>query len=152
MRDKAKNGKVKRAPRIRVPGNERALFTCEADKFLGTIQRLSLTGGSAVLSKGPVPDGTLARMVLNTVFGRVSAQVQFLRTGAEGVPLAQGFRFVDMDDLSAKRFASAAEQMRKAGFSDVDPSENSLADTFSKLRASIQRWSGAAGPSGRAKA
>ena len=154
--EKTKNRKVKRAPRIRVPNNERALFTSDCDKFLGVMQRLSLTGGSAILSKGPVPDGTLATMVLNTVFGRVTAQVQFLRTGAEGMPLAQGFRFVEMDDISSKRFASAAEQMRKAGFSDVDPAENSLgevaAETLSKLRAGIQRLSGAIGSGGRTKA
>jgi hypothetical protein len=44
--------KRKRPPRIRVPNNERALFTVDTDKFVGVIRRLSLTGGSAVLSKG----------------------------------------------------------------------------------------------------
>jgi hypothetical protein len=147
--------KVKRAPRIRVPGNEKALFIADDQKFLGVIQRLSLSGGSAILPKGPVREGTLARMGLNTVFGKVTAQVQFLRTGAEGMALAQAFRFVEMDDMSAKRFASAAAQMQKAGFSDAGEAGNSLgvvvSETLSKLCDSFQRLSGVMGPSRKAK-
>jgi hypothetical protein len=141
----AKSRKITRAPRIRVPNNERALFIVETDKFVGFVQRLSLTGGSAILSKGPVPQGTLAMMGLNTVFGKVTAQIQFLQTGAEGIPLAQAFRFLDMDDVSTRRFTAAAEQMQSAGFSDVEEDEKSLVDivyqTFRKLRDSIHRLS-----------
>lgn len=147
--------KIPRAPRIRVPNNERALFTVDAQKFVGVIQRLSLTGGSAILSKGPVADGTLADMGLNTVFGKVSAQVQFLRSGAEGIPLAQAFRFVDMDDVSSRRFAAAAEQMQKAGFSDAK-TEVSLdgiaSQTLNKLRDSIGRLSVVIGAARRTRA
>ena len=50
--DKSRN--KTRAPRIRVPNNERAIFIVDESKFLGVIQRLSLTGGSAVLAKGPI--------------------------------------------------------------------------------------------------
>jgi hypothetical protein len=140
-----KRGKRTRPPRIRVPNNERAVFTVDAVKFVGVIRRLSLTGGSAVLSKGPVPQGTLAQIDLGTVFGRVTAQIQFLHSGADGVPLAQAFRFIDMDDVSSKRFSAAASQMEKAGFSDVEGRENPLgnmaAQTLSKLRDSIRRLS-----------
>ena len=48
-----------RPPRIRVPNNERALFTVDAKKHVGVIRRLSLTGGSAVLTNGPIPEGTM---------------------------------------------------------------------------------------------
>jgi hypothetical protein len=141
-----------RPPRIRVPNNERALFTVDADKFVGVIQRLSLTGGSAVLSKGPIPEGTLARMGLKTVFGNVVAQIQFLHTGADGVPLAQAFRFVDMDDVSWKRFSEAAKQMENAGFSDASAKGTPLSDLasrgLSKLGDSIRRLSTII-PSGR---
>ena len=92
-----------RPPRIRVPNNERALFTVESEKFVGVIKRLSLTGGSAILAKGPIPQGALAEMGLKTVFGKVTAQIQFLHTGADGLPLAQAFRFLDMDDISRER-------------------------------------------------
>ncbi len=139
-----------RPPRIRVPNNERALFVIDSDKFVGVIQRLSLTGGSAVLSKGPIPEGTLAKMGLKTVFGNVAAQIQFLHTGADGVPLAQAFRFVDMDEVSWKRFSAAAKQMESAGFSDAQ--DKGFADlasrSLSKLGDSIRRLSTII-PSGR---
>jgi len=57
----------------------------DESKFVGVIQRLSLTGGSAVLAKGPIPRGAMGEMILNTVFGKVSAQIEFLQTGADGV-------------------------------------------------------------------
>src|ERR1051325_5084765 len=86
-----KPGKSTRAPRIRVPNKEKALFVVNTENLIGTVQRLSLTGGSVVLSKGCLPHGTLAQMSLKTVFGTVKAQIQFLRAGAEGMPLAHAF-------------------------------------------------------------
>jgi hypothetical protein len=79
-----KPDKSSRPPRIRVPNGERALFTVDAARFVGVIQQLSLTGGSTVLPKGPVPHGTVADMSLKTVFGRVDAKIEFLHTGADG--------------------------------------------------------------------
>ena len=117
-----KSGKHTRAPRIRVPNSERALFTVDTVHFVGMIQRLSLSGGSAVLAKGPILHGTMGDMALNTVFGRVKAKVEFLQTGADGVPLAQAFRFLVMDDVSSDRFALAVSRMQKEGYSD-DPQE-----------------------------
>jgi hypothetical protein len=108
-----------RAPRIRVPNSERALFTVDGVHFVGVLQRLSLTGGSSVLSKGPIPRGTMGDIALSTVYGKVSAQIEFLHTGADGVPLAQAFRFLAMEDASAKRLAAAAKQMEREGFSDA---------------------------------
>src|SRR5713101_239441 len=109
-----------RPPRIRVPNNEQAVFTVEAQKLLGVIHRLSLTGGSVVLSQGPIPQGTLASMDLNTVFGKVTAHIEFLQTGADGIPGAQAFRFLGMDETSSERFTAAAGQMESSGFSDVE--------------------------------
>ena len=157
MRQKAqKPRKIARAPRIRVPNQERALFQVDTQKFVGVIQRLSLTGGSAILSKGLIPRGTVARMGLKTVFGKVTAQIQFLQAGAEGIPLAQAFRFLGMDEVSSRRFALAAEQMQSAGFSEVTETGNSLGDvasqTLSKLWKSIQRLSTVINSGKRAKA
>jgi len=142
MRQKLQeSGKIARPPRIRVPNNERALFTLGNQKFIGVLRRLSLTGGSAILTKGPIPQGTLAIMSLKTVFGKVEAQIQFLHTGADGIPLAQAFQFLHMDDVSRKRLTAAAEQMQREGFSDVEePTESpGLAyQSLSKVRESIR--------------
>jgi hypothetical protein len=134
--------KSTRPPRIRVPNNERALFIVESQKLIGVIQRLSVTGGSVILAKAPIPEGTLAEMTLNTVFGKVKAHVQFLHTGADGMPLAQAFRFLAMDDMSRERFSAAAEQMQRAGFSDVKEQRmrfDFAYQSFSKLGESIRR-------------
>src|SRR5208282_1603489 len=150
-----KSSRSSRPPRIRVPNNERAIFTVDAKKFVGVIRRLSLTGGSALLSSGPIPEGTLAEMDLGTVFGKVTAQIQFMHCGADGMPLAQAFRFIDMDEVSAKRFSAAAKQMEKAGFSDAEEKGNALGNlasqTFSKLRNSIGSLSGKIVPGGASK-
>jgi hypothetical protein len=139
----SKQPKRTRPPRIRVPNQERALFVVDGDKFVGVIQRLSLTGGSAVLAKGPIPEGSLGRMGLKTVFGNVTAQIQFLHSGADGVPLAQAFRFLEMDNVSWRRFSDAAKQMESAGFSDAE--EKGFVDLASrglgKLGQSIRRLS-----------
>ncbi len=103
-----------------------------------------------MLSSGPIPQGTLGDMDLVTVFGKVTAQIQFMHGGADGVPLAQAFRFIDMDEASSKRFSAAVKQMEKAGFSDVEQKQNPLGDlasqTLGKLRDSIRSLSGAIAP------
>jgi hypothetical protein len=145
----AKNRKGTRPPRICVPNKERALFTLENEKFVGVLQRLSLTGGSAILSKGPIPYGALSQMDLNTVFGRVRAQIEFLHRGADGVALAQAFRLVSMDAASERRYTAAAKQMADAGFSDAQDEQkpHSLAfDSLNKIIGSIRRLSAVIAP------
>jgi hypothetical protein len=143
-----KASKKARPPRICVPNSERALFIVENEKFLGVVQRLSLTGGSVILSKGPIAEGTLGEMALKTVFGPMRAHVQFLRRGADGIPLAQAFRFLEMDGVSRKRFEASIKKMQDAGFSDVER-ESSLGDlaaqSLSKLGDSIRRLSALVG-------
>jgi hypothetical protein len=138
--------KHSRPPRIRVPNQERAIFTVENKKFLGVVQRLSLTGGSALLVKGSFPEGTLGEMALSTIFGKVNAHIEFLHTGADGVPLAQAFRFLEMDAASTKRFTAAAKQMQIAGFADVVEQNQTPIDAalegWSKLRESVRQFSG----------
>ena len=83
----------------------------------------------------------MANMVLNTVFGKVSAQIEFLQTGADGVPLAQAFRFIAMDDASSHRFAKAAKQMVEKGFSDAPrkPGAGQGSQTLNLLLYSVRR-------------
>jgi hypothetical protein len=140
-----KTGKRPRPPRIRVPNQERAVFTVDNQKFVGIVQRLSVTGGSALLVKGPIPKGTLGEMALSTVFGRVNAHIEFLHTGADGVPLAQAFRFLAMGAVSTKRFSAATKRMQSAGFADVEQKQTALDETFEslrKLRESLRQLSG----------
>jgi hypothetical protein len=128
MREKsAKSRSARRPPRIRVPNQERAIFQIEDQKIVGIVQRLSLTGGSALLVKGAISEGTVGQMMLNTVSGKVIARVQFLKTGADGVPYAQAFRFLEMDVVSGRRFENAIKQMQANGFSDVRETSLDLA-------------------------
>lgn len=142
-RDKSRN--YARPPRIRVPNGERALFTVENQRFVGVIRCLSLTGGSMV-SRQLISPGTLAQMSLNTVFGRVNAQIEFLRSGADGIPMAQAFRFLAMDDVSSERFAAAARRMEVAGFSDAtegdQPKHDLTSQSLHALRQGIRRLTG----------
>ena len=150
MRQKSeKNRKNTRPPRIRVPNDEKAIFTVNNQKFIGVIKRLSLTGGSAVLPKDIIPHGTHGEIALKTVFGKVEAQIQFLHTGADGMPLVQAFRFLDMGKTSRERFSAAAERMQREGFSDAKEERNPLDLSLSKLGESIRRLSGAISPSRR---
>jgi hypothetical protein len=95
------------------------------------------------LSKGPIASGTLGNITFNTVFGKVNAEVEFLHAGADGIPLAQAFRFLDMDETSSRRFSKAAQKMQAAGFSDAEDNTTSLGSLASrqlgKLRDSILR-------------
>jgi len=119
-----------RPPRIRVPNQERAIFTVDNQKFLGIVQRLSATGGSVLLAQGPLPEGTPGEMTLGTVFGKVNAHIEFLQTGADGAPLAQAFRFLAMDNVSTKRFNAAADKMQSAGFADAEQKQTPVDMAF----------------------
>ena len=148
MKKSQKPRQNERAPRIRVPNSERALFAIQNAHFVGVLQRLSLTGGSAVLSKGPIAYGTMGDIALNTVYGKVCAQIEFLQTGADGVPLAQAFRFLTMEDASAKRFAAAAEEMVREGYSDApltrtSPLSAPASETLGQLLSSVRRLAAA---------
>jgi hypothetical protein len=138
--------KSSRPPRIRVPNNEQALFTVDTRKVLGVIKRISATGGSVILSvKDPARHGTLAEMCLNTVYGKVTAQIEFLHTGADGIRHAQAFRFLDMDKVSRKRFTAAAQQMQRAGFSDAEERQTPFgwaSNGVSKITQSVGRLMG----------
>lgn len=85
----------------------------------------------------------MGELVLNTVFGRVTAQIEFLQTGADGIPLAQAFRFLAMDDDSSRRFAAAARQMEEEGFSDAPEKGSALSgqasQTLNQLLNSVRR-------------
>ena len=78
-------------------------------------------------------------MDLITVFGKVSAHIEFLQTGADGVPLAQAFRFLSMDEQSTERFTAAAEQMEREGFSDAKVARKPPSKTLDLFLNSVRR-------------
>jgi hypothetical protein len=142
MPRKIEKSRKHRPPRIRVPRQQKAIFTVDDHKLVGIVQRLSLTGGSALLGKGTVPEGTLGEIVFGTVFGKVNAQIEFLHTGADGVPLAQAFAFLAMDGESSQRFATALEEMQTSDFSDVVRKQTRIDAAFETLRESVRHLSG----------
>ena len=135
--------KLNRPARIRVPNRERVLFTIGDHRFVGVLQRLSLTGGSVIHTEKPLPQGTLAGLDLRTVFGKVTAQIEFLQVGADGNISAQAFRFLGMDDSCTGRLGAAIERMQGAGYSDAEVEGNRLltlvSDSLSTVRDHLQR-------------
>ncbi len=129
-----------RPPRIRVPHQQKAVFIVDNQKLVGVVQRLSLTGGSALLVKGPIPQGTLGEIVFGTVFGKVNAHIEFLHRGADGVPLAQAFAFLTMDAMSSQRFKRAIEEMHTSDLSDLK--QTPIDTAFETLRQSVRQLSG----------
>lgn len=134
MKKSPPTDRKKRAPRIRVPDQERALFTVDDSPFVGVLRMLSISGGSAILSRGPIPQGTTGSIAIKTIYGKVTAEVEFLRICADGIPLAQAFRFVSMDDGSSKRLALASHHMEEEGHSDIKVTEKSANGVGQLLR------------------
>lgn len=131
-----------RPPRIRVPRQQKAIFTIDNERRLGVVQRLSLTGGSALLTKGPIAEGTLGEMLFATVFGNVKAHIEFLHKGADGVSLAQAFTFVAMDAASTQRLTKALEEMNTSEFSDDVRERTQIDVAFDTLKQSVRQLSG----------
>jgi hypothetical protein len=81
-----------RPPRIRVPYQQKALFTVDHQKLVGVVQRLSLTGGSALLMRGTIAEGTLGEILFATACEKVNAHIEFLHVGADGCATLAGIR------------------------------------------------------------
>ena len=107
-----------------------------------------------MLSRGPIQPGTAGGITLKTVFGKVSGEVEFLKMFADGVPLAQAFRFVAMDEVSSKRLALAAQNMEDEGCSDqksADPAKEKSAG-LGKLLRSVREIAAGLVPGSNSKA
>jgi hypothetical protein len=103
---------------------------------------MSISGGSAVLSRGPIPPGTMGDIALRTMFGKVTAHIEFLQTCADGVPLAQAFRFLAMEEKSSERLLAATQMMEQEGLSDLPPTKSSshpASEALSLLANSMRR-------------
>ncbi len=82
--------------------------------MVGILVKLSATGGSVRVSKSYVPR-TVGEISLKTTSGKVTAAVEFLRTGVDGVAQAQAFHFIHIEPADRRRLEGALEEMRKQG-------------------------------------
>ena len=100
----------KRSPRVRVPSNEPVNFVVDGKPVAGQLQKISITGGLAVLAQ-PVKPGSFADIELQTAVGKVKAAVEFLQRQES----AYAFRFVVLDGKDQKRLDTTLSLMRKQG-------------------------------------
>jgi len=108
-----------RPSRYRVPNNEKVLLTVGSERLAGTLNILSMTGGTVRTSKRLSP-GTFADIKLNTVSGTITAVIELMTVRGES---AQAFRFVQIDGVSKKKLQKALETMESHGLGDrkADP-------------------------------
>jgi hypothetical protein len=100
-----------RSPRFRVPNNEQAVVTIGSEQVRGTLQLLSMTGGTIRLQKR-LPSGTFADIAVKTTSGTFRAAIEFLKMAN---PSAQAFRFVAMEPVSRNRLNDGLNKMRAQG-------------------------------------
>jgi hypothetical protein len=99
-----------RAPRTTFPNPEPADFRVEHKLLKGSLRRLSLTGGCALLGK-QVKSGTLAEIAIPTPLGPVVGLIEFLEGGIKRSTGSEfGFRFVAFDDEHHDRLSKALHQ------------------------------------------
>lgn len=103
-----------RAPRVRIPNDERITLNLGEKRAFATLRTLSLTGG---LVEFPAPiDVTLAEVVLMTISGPVKALVEFMQAQKKSRPGSRPFRFIAIDDNDYQRLNSTVQLMIKQGF------------------------------------
>jgi hypothetical protein len=102
-----------RAPRVRVPNDERITLNLGGKRAFAILRRLSLTGG---LVDFPAPlDVTLAEVVLMTISGQVKALVEFMPAPMKTTPASRPFRFIALDDNDYQRLNTTVQLMLKQG-------------------------------------
>ena len=104
------NSPRSRAPRVLIPNNEPALVEFGRNQIIGTLCKLSTTGGSIRLRE-PIARGTLADITVRTHKGRVHTAIEFLRP----INGAQPFRFVALDPPTHRRLDEVLTKMRRDG-------------------------------------
>jgi hypothetical protein len=104
-----------RAPRVRIPNDERITLNLGEKRAFATLRLLSLTGG-LVEFPAPMEEVTLAEVVLMTISGPVKALVEFMQAPRKARPAARPFRFIAIDDNDYQRLNSTLQLMLKQGF------------------------------------
>jgi PilZ domain len=113
----AKQGRPHRAARVSVPNQEQAIISAEGTNTVGTLCKLSLTGGSVRVPK-LLRRGSLGTMTMETATGRISAAVEFLSAGHNGAARVQAFRFIHMDPSDHRQLQTALQRMLDQGLGD----------------------------------
>ncbi len=139
-----KRKKSPRAPRIRVPNSERALFTIDDGHFVGVLQRLSLSGGSALLSKGPIPKGTMADIDLKTSMEEFTPRSNFFTLAPMAFRSPRRSASSRWDRQARTALPLLPNRLEKEGYSDVtqtgmDAFTTSASAAVGKLLSSIRR-------------
>jgi hypothetical protein len=125
-----------------VPYQQKALFTVDNQKLVGVVQRLSLTGGSALLMRGTIAEGTLGEILFATACEKVMHILNSCMWVRTAVPLPQAFALIRMDATSNPCLTKALEEMNTSEFSD-DVRERTQTDVaFEMLRQSMRQLSG----------
>ena len=107
----------RRAPRVTVPNNEQVIVCSVKSKpEVGILVKLSATGGLLRVSKLYTP-GAFGEISLKTTSGNITAAIEFLRTGVDGVG-AQAFRFIQIEPADRRRLEDALDQMRTHGLGE----------------------------------
>ncbi len=104
-----------RAPRVNIPGRERAVIDVGGRQLTGPLCQLSVNGGSLRLAK-IFGESTFGQITLQTTTGDIVSAIQFLKSGA---PDVQAFRFVHLDPETRTRLETALQQMRKQGLGEA---------------------------------
>ncbi len=103
-----------RAPRVRIPQEEPVWFTYEGGRVQGTLQKISVTGGLAVLPK-QIAQGTIAEMKVKSTAGPITGIVELLDPRIHRGAPQQAFKFIAMDDTDHDRLAAILESLKSAG-------------------------------------
>lgn len=106
-----------RAPRVRVPNDEPVSFNIQDKRVTAVLQKLSLTGGLAQLSKDPGRI-TLAEIRLDTLAGPVRGLVEFLRPSKRHNAYDVPFRFIALDEVDQARLKKTLHIMRQQGLGE----------------------------------
>ena len=99
-----------RSPRTAFSTPEPAQFRVEDRMLKGRLQRLSLTGGYAVLDAA-IRGGTLAEIAISTPLGPVCGLIEFFERDSKRIKRSElAFRFVGLNDVDYERLGHALRQ------------------------------------------
>lgn len=98
-----------RSPRRSFPKPEPVDFRVESQLQKGSLLRLSMTGGCALLHK-QIRRGTLGEIEIPTPLGKIRGLIEFLNGRGKGAHSELGFRFVGLEDTDHERLGKALQK------------------------------------------
>ena len=99
-----------RSPRTSFRRPEPANFRVENQLQKGSLLRLSMTGGCALLNK-KVRRGTLGEIEISTSLGKIRGLIEFLDERGKGAHSELGFRFIGLEDTDHERLGRALQRV-----------------------------------------